>query len=304
MTNGPCPICTETASIHSLYQGRNVRFVECRLCGRYIISNMLAGGIRSDDNRALLPYLSAHLRQATERDHLVEITTDNWRALAEGHATIPVTTKLERVLEYFGRKSKHPGAEVVADMPWDVPLFDAASESEVFYYIDALARRHLLDGAGMSGVQRQFVVTPEGWQKLAPSDPGGVPGTCFVAMAFDPSLDEVFETAIEPAANACGFRVIRVDELQHNGVVTDVIIAEIRRARIVVADVTLQRRGVYFEAGFALGLGRVVIWTCHADDLANVHFDTRQYNHVVWSTAAELRTGLEARIRATVATGP
>jgi len=30
-----------------------------------------------------------------------------------------------------------------------------------------------------------------------------------------------------------------------------------------------------------MGLGRQVIWTCRDDDLKNVHFDTRQYNHIV-----------------------
>jgi nucleoside 2-deoxyribosyltransferase len=79
-----------------------------------------------------------------------------------------------------------------------------------------------------------------------------------------------------------------------------VILGEIRRAQLVIADVTLQRQGVYFEAGFALALGRIVIWACRQDEIARVHFDTRQYSHVVWSDAADLRAKLEARIRATV----
>jgi hypothetical protein len=43
--------------------------------------------------------------------------------------------------------------------------------------------------------------------------------------------------------------------------------AEIRRSRFVVADYTGQRNGVYFEAGFGLGLGLVVIPTCRADEV-------------------------------------
>ena len=127
-----------------------------------------------------------------------------------------------------------------------------------------------------------------------------MPGTCFVAMAFDPTLDPAHDEGIRPAVEACGLAVVRVDKIEHNGVVTDLILGEIRRAQLVVADVSLQRQGVYFEAGFAIALGRTVIWSCRDTDLPNVHFDTRQYSHVVWATPADLRAKLEARIRATV----
>jgi hypothetical protein len=66
--------------------------------------------------------------------------------------------------------------------------------------------------------------------------------------------------------------------------------------------VTLQRSGVYFEAGFALGLPRTVIWTWRDDALKNVHFDTRQYSHVVWTEPTDLRTKLASSIKATVLT--
>lgn len=131
-------------------------------------------------------------------------------------------------------------------------------------------------------------------------EPGGVPGTCFVAMAFDLTLDPAYDDGVRPAVEACGFAVVRVDKVQHNGVVTDLILGEIRRAQLVVAAVTLQRQGVYFEAGFAIGLGRTVIWSCRENNLTNVHFDTRQYSHVVWTTPTDLRAKLEARIRGTV----
>ena len=47
-----------------------------------------------------------------------------------------------------------------------------------------------------------------------------------------------------------------------------------------------------------------VIFTCREDALQNVHFDTRQYNHIVWKTPEELRKGLAARISAVIGDGP
>ena len=57
---------------------------------------------------------------------------------------------------------------------------------------------------------------------------------------------------------------------------------------------------IHFEAGLAMGLGRPVIWTCRKDDFENTHFDTRQYNHIVWETPEDLREKLADRIRATI----
>jgi nucleoside 2-deoxyribosyltransferase len=71
-------------------------------------------------------------------------------------------------------------------------------------------------------------------------------------------------------------------------------------SRYVIADFTGNRGGVYFEAGFAQGIGKPVIWLVDKADLGNVHFDTRQYNHIVYQDYADLKTQLVARIAATV----
>ena len=55
---------------------------------------------------------------------------------------------------------------------------------------------------------------------------------------------------------------MRVDFVEHNDKICDKIVAEIRTCQFLVADGTLQRAGVYFDAGFEMGLGRPVIWTC------------------------------------------
>ncbi len=92
---------------------------------------------------------------------------------------------------------------------------------------------------------------------------------------------------------------IRIDLVHHNEKICDKIMAEIRSSQFLVADVTGQRQGVYFEAGFAMGLGRSVIWTCREDQLEEVHFDTRQYSHIVWKSPEDLREKLANRIKAT-----
>jgi hypothetical protein len=248
----------------------------------------------------LLPYLCAHLRQASDRGEIVEVGHDNWRTLAEGHAHTPVSQKLDMALRLFAARSISPGTGVALDADHDFVLLDAADAGEMHYLSRSLVEQQLLERRGHQS-DATYVVTPKGWERLSPVDSGGVPGTCFVAMAFDPSLDGVYESGIKPAVQASGLTVINVGKVQYNGIVTDLIHAEIRRAQVIVADVTRQRPNVYFEAGLALGLGRIVIWSCRENEIADVHFDTRQYSHVVWKDAADLRTKLEARIRGTLA---
>jgi nucleoside 2-deoxyribosyltransferase len=122
----------------------------------------------------------------------------------------------------------------------------------------------------------------------------------FVAMSFDSSLDGAWADGLKLGIEDCGYEALRVDRKQHNEKICDVIIAEIRKSKFLVADFTLHRNGVYFESGMMMGLGRPVIFTCRKDDLGNAHFDTRQYNHIEWETPAELREKLKSRIQATI----
>lgn len=74
----------------------------------------------------------------------------------------------------------------------------------------------------------------------------------------------------------------------------------IRESRFVVADVTGHRPGVYYEAGFAFGLTLPVIWTCRSDHRNDIHFDTRQFNHIFWETPEDLKEQLSNTVRAII----
>jgi hypothetical protein len=295
----PCSLrCEHRAKCESLLDQTAYKF-ECDVCGRYIIGRRLRELLRAadGDDAKLLPYLRAHTRQATEEGQTAELTEVNWRDLARGHANTAVSTKLRRLLEFVSNRSRFPGDQVEITEDAMYPLFDAASAEELGFLITHLGQRALLTRGELDGY---FVLSVEGWAFIEPSV-GGIVGRCFVAMSFDRSLDDVYENGIRPAVkDDCGFDPVRIDRLQHNDKICDKILAEIRLAQFVVADFTLHRAGVYFEAGFAMGLGRPVIWACRKDDLPNAHFDTRQYNHIEWDTPGELRRKLADRIRATI----
>ncbi len=145
-------------------------------------------------------------------------------------------------------------------------------------------------------------IESKGWAKLQElqKHPTGGRDQAFVAMWFSKDMNEYYEKAIKPVIELNGTKCVRIDLQEHNNKICDEIIKEINKNQYVVADFTGNRGGVYYEAGFAHGLGIPVIWTVQKKDLEEVHFDTRQYNHIVYEDVEELRDKLANRIQATI----
>jgi hypothetical protein len=183
----------------------------------------------------------------------------------------------------------------------DFTLIDCFSAGEFKWYIDSLAQEGLTSPGAAPSALVKLTLSTKGWSQVQPLPrTGGIPGTCFVAMSFAEEMSAAYQDGIAPAVSDAGFKPIRIDKKEHNNDITEEIVAGIRSAQFMVADFTGQRPGVYYEAGFALGLGRPVIWCCRKNEIKKLHFDTNHRNHVVWQNPQELRKGLYTRIRATI----
>ena len=84
-----------------------------------------------------------------------------------------------------------------------------------------------------------------------------------------------------------------------------IIEAEIRRCRFLIADLSDDNAGAYWEAGFAEGLGKPVIYVCRAKEGGvekRTHFDANHRHTVRWdlSTLDETAKRLKAVIRNTL----
>ena len=126
-------------------------------------------------------------------------------------------------------------------------------------------------------------------------------------MNHHSSTHDAWEGGFKLAIREAGYEPMRIDQKEHVNKICDEIVAEIRRARFVVADFTHGdsgvRGGVYYEAGFAHGLDIQIIFTCRADMLKEIHFDTRQFNHITWEDPEELKEKLANRIAAVIGDG-
>jgi nucleoside 2-deoxyribosyltransferase len=142
-------------------------------------------------------------------------------------------------------------------------------------------------------------LTMFGWEKYSElKRQGAAISQAFVAMWFDDTTEDAWTNGLQKGIADAGYEPLRINMKEHVNKICDEIIAEIRRSRFVVADYTGHRGGVYYEAGFASGLGLTVIPTCRRDEVSKLHFDVRQYYCIDWETPRELARRLQARIEA------
>ncbi len=136
-----------------------------------------------------------------------------------------------------------------------------------------------------SGLMAGHKITSMGWERieaLRKTQPDS--RLAFVAMSFADDLLSAYTDGIKPGIEDTNyFSAYRLDKVEHNDKIDDHILADIRRAGLIVADFSHNRGSVYFEAGYALGLGipessGLVV----SKDFDQIQFDTRQYPYIVW----------------------
>ena len=188
---------------------------------------------------------------------------------------------------------------------------ESIESKDLFFLLDHLKYKALIEGQYYPrGGDSDLGLTVPGYERVAKLEQveNAASDQAFVAMCFDESLDELWSKGIKPAVEMAGYKPVRVDEEHFTGDITDKIISEIRRSRFVVADFSHGKNGasegVYYEAGFARGLGLEVISTCKDSDLEKLHFDTRQRNHIKWKDAEDMKERLKERIGAVIGDGP
>ena len=285
-----------------------------RAGGKYIIGRpellMISGPEFDDSHRARLT--SALVTQRLQGNEWPIVTA---RLIEETQATplLPVNERADRLLRYIAKcSSDELGKKVpvldssdrayMGALAWS----DSTSWSELLYLSEYLHESGLIECSVFPDgrPRRDAKVTVAGYLRIEAQRLNVNSSQTFVAMWLDPSMNEPFEEGIRPAIEGAGYTALRIDQKEHINKIDDEIIAEIRRSRFLVADFTHgedgARGGVYYEAGFAHGLGIPVIFTCREDAVDTLHFDTNHYNHIVWSTPEELRERLRNRIRANI----
>ena len=310
-TIGPCPIwgAPHEANVTNT---RFIKFVESsRAGGAYIITREAELAVRKFDDSRKSMLTSWLIDQRLRGTEVPEITIEDVKHI-ERKRPLTVRERADRLLRFIAEKSDTIGTRIrirkdAAVFAWS----EAISGDEIEFLLEYLEEKNWIKGNHLGdsfSIMLEATVTVEGYGRIADQATNVDSSQAFVAMWFDESMNEACQDGIELGIRDAGYEPFRVDRKEHTNKIDDEIIAEIRRSRFIVADFTQgadgARGGVYFEAGFAHGLGIPVIYTCHRDLVKELHFDTRQYAHILWDSPEDLREKLKNRILAVIGQGP
>ena len=282
-----------------------------RAGGKYIITEEAALRIRNggldDSQKARLTTMLVDQRRLGIEEPLV---TASLVGEAKKAQSLSVPERADRLLRFIADQAVPVSTWVLVteETPGAYAWSESIQPSELDYFLVYLMQNEWIRSRSAGSAALECVVTVEGYRQIEEQKANDDSSQAFVAMWFDDSMEGVFENGIKPAVKAAGYEPLRVDRKPTLGKIDDQIIAEIRQSRFLVADFTHgddgARGSVYFEAGFAHGLRKPVIYTCRRDMVDRLHFDTRQYPHIVWATPEELCEQLQSRIRALLDVGP
>lgn len=137
---------------------------------------------------------------------------------------------------------------------------------------------------------------------------------CFVATAFGhKDVDAIYDNAIRVVLKELEIKPLRVDRVHHNDDIDDKIYELLEQADFCIADLTNARPSVYYEAGYAFGKNKPVIYVVRKDHFyardddpagnLKVHFDLQMKNIIPWTIPiSSFKKNLRRRI--TVAIKP
>lgn len=303
-----CPICATDAS---LVGGSGITFsFDCPICGHFKILSRVIEDIKGFPKHILSGvarnYWEMNQAEFNFSDKNCESTAAFFKAVPypiPSETDIPA--KADLILSYLKRKSNFPG-EYISVLPTKLYSVAFCRTAQEFCFCVEYLKEQKMISQDRSTSGTSIRITPDGWAYL--SGVGAeVKEQGFIAMSFKPELKPVSESGLYPGIEKAGYKPLRIDRKDHNNRIDDEIVAEIRKSRFVVADLTGKNAGAYFEAGFAMGLGKPVIWTCQQSEIdeGNVHFDTRQYSIVSWEPDKldDFAKRLTQRIEATIGRG-
>jgi hypothetical protein len=235
--------------------------------------------------------LLVHDERIDDSDFVRILTFDEAQALYR-HDLNPVQ-KFDQALLNINAESQRFGERILSqNHPFIVPSLDEEEQREILV---ALETEDLIRSGESLDKGRWVQLTHKGLTRASEIGQHAPSGkTVFVAASFAEELEGARKTIHEVIASL-GYEPYLVNLDPHFDLIELKIYENIRRSRFVVADLTHNRQSVYYEAGFAHGLGLQVVLTCRADcfedpndDFKRVHFDLEHRPVLRWENKEEL----------------
>lgn len=305
-----CPLCRGPLMREIRSEGDRVEVV-CPNCNPFYVSRSMLEVLHRGEYP---PIHRARISYGLFRHPLQLLTTSVADQLSVQLQLPPAWELVDNLLLAVAEEIGSPGESMsIRARDWRARI-GAQSVQGVAWAIDeAIAADQVRGDLARSMDRDDFelvdaTLTSAGWRRVADLQLQAKDSKkAFMAMKFgDPDLDVVFRKELVPAVAETGFELRRLDDEPRAGLIDDRLRTEIRTSRFLLAELSHSNPGAYWEAGYAEGLGRPVIYLCRKDVFEDLstrpHFDTNHHLTVIWDPLQlnEAREQLKAVIRVTL----
>lgn len=287
-----CPACDSLLSAQSTPQDPRQPMaarVSCEVCGDFSISKgpqalEVSKNFRSDAIRRFA--LSHLIRQRSLHRSWPFISEEDIAEVVSNPKLPEPQEQLPYLVRFLGMSQESPGRPIEKTMRQWAAIFGANSEDGAQFLIFYAVEAGLIASNGVHGFP-SLHLTMEGWKEFSKlKRESGESRRVFMAMPFgNPLVSLAYRDCFVPGVARTGLELFRIDEEPRAGLIDDLIRVAIITSRLVVADLTDANPGAYWEAGFAEGIQKPVLYTCertYFDAHKGTHFDTRNRQTVIW----------------------
>jgi len=307
-----CPVCnSQLKGVRENPNGRDATFFSCPRCGDFMLTGTLLATLPNtlQQEKDAGAKISHALRTMQQMNKGAELYTNTIDEILKRPLPSP-REQADLFVRWLAENIEGPGETVWVEPSTHSGIIGAKSP-EGF----ELVLRHLFDVGLVTGNLSEALGAPgrahvtlsfEGWDYYEQLRHGGATyRKAFMAMKFgDEVLDRVLDSVFKPCVKQTGFELFRLDDVPRAGLIDDRLRVEIQATDFLIADLTHDNLGAYWEAGYAEGLGKPVIYTCEKEKFEKdkTHFDTNHHLTIIWDKNSPEKAGenLKATIRATL----
>lgn len=315
-----CPVCLGASGTlcDTFRTGRDSTGYDCPACGRFeIIRTALVDWFNPQRGRLTAMHraaMSHKLRSASRSGSAIMIKTD-WMEHFITNARLPSPgEQATNLIRLLGDYTLDTGEGYRLDDVADTALVGSLNAQMFGQLRNELEAKGLVQRLGSAQVTNPrdvgvliasvYGLTLDGWDRYETEKHGRISGRYgFLAMKFgDAILDALVRDVVKPAVKGgTGYDLVDLRDVARAGVIDNILREQIRDAAFVLVDLTHDNFGAYWEAGYAEGLGKPVIYLCEKSkfDQARTHFDTNHCTTVLWTVedSASLEQLLVATLR-------
>lgn len=292
MNTLPCLICNLDSQLIYTKYGFDGVTVECIHCGVFDLSGTLMSQLPAikTENPLAIAKLSHGLRNAQKENAPTTLTVEMCDAILKMPLPKP-KEQADLMIRWLAESHQEPGQAIRLNYVDHGAIIGSQSATNFAFTIEYMIQSGFLNGEivrkSMALDNRyNLFLTIKGWDIY-----DGIKTQrryyrkAFMAMKFnDAHLEKTLEEVFKPAVKKAGFDLFKSVEQLGAGLIDNQIRAQIQASDFVIADLSHDNLGAYWEAGYAEGLGKPVIYTCQKSKFENskTHFDTNHHLTIVW----------------------